>query len=46
LKLNASLLHQVMLFKMPAIWVHLYCVRSCFSKCQPASFWAVPIASG
>jgi hypothetical protein len=44
LKLNASLLHQVMLFEMPAIWTHLYCVRSCFSKCQP--FECTSIAPG
>jgi hypothetical protein len=34
LKLNASQLCQVMLFKMPAIWMHLYCIMSCFSKCH------------
>jgi hypothetical protein len=32
--LNAALLHQVMLFKMPVILKHLYCARSRFSKCQ------------
>jgi hypothetical protein len=42
--LNAPLLCQVMLFKMPAIWMHLYCARSHFSKCQP--FECTSIASG
>jgi hypothetical protein len=32
---NAAPLHQVMLFKMPAIWMRLYCARSHFSKWQP-----------
>jgi hypothetical protein len=44
--LNAALLHQTMLFKMAAIWnwMHLYCIRSCFSKCQPLE--CISIVSG
>jgi hypothetical protein len=38
---NAALLRQVMLFKMPAIWMHLYCTRSCFSKFHPFEFTSI-----
>jgi hypothetical protein len=42
--LNTPPLRQVMLFKMAAIWMHLYCARSHFSKCQ--SFECSSIVSG
>jgi hypothetical protein len=36
--LNAPLLRQVTLFKMPAIGMHLYCIRSCFWECLPFEY--------
>jgi hypothetical protein len=42
--LNAPLLRHVTLFKMPAIWMHPYCLRSRFLKCQ--TFECISIASG
>jgi hypothetical protein len=37
-------LRQVMLFKIPAIWMLLHCASSCFSKCQ--LFECISIVSG